>query len=70
MVYADEGSVYIWDGVTGATKYQASRGSRTIFDNPVIVDVDNDGHAEILLAMETPLGGADARVDCLQQSSG
>jgi hypothetical protein len=56
VVYADEGSVYIWDGVTGATKYQASRGSRTIFDNPVIVDVDNDGHAEILLSMETPLG--------------
>jgi hypothetical protein len=56
VVYADEGSVFIWDGVDGHLKYQAARGSRTIFDNPVIVDVDNNGHADILLAMESPLG--------------
>ena len=56
VVYADEGNVFIWDGLDGTVKYQASRGSRTIFDNPVIVDVDNNGHADILLAMESPLG--------------
>lgn len=56
VVYADEGSVFIWDGLTGSEKYRADRGSRTIFDNPVIVDVDNNGHADILLAMESPLG--------------
>lgn len=56
VVYADEGNVFIWDGITGSVKYQAARGSRTIFDNPVIVDVDNNGHADILLAMESPLG--------------
>ncbi|MBI5507490.1 MAG: choice-of-anchor D domain-containing protein [Deltaproteobacteria bacterium] len=56
VVHADEGDVWIWDGITGAVKYQAPRGSRTIIDNPVVVDVDNDNHAEILLALETPAG--------------
>jgi len=56
VVYADEGSVYIWDGLDGSLKYEAPRNSRTIVDNPVIVDVDNDGHADILLAMESAGG--------------
>ncbi|MCK5689184.1 VCBS repeat-containing protein, partial [Myxococcota bacterium] len=53
VVYADEGAVYIFDGLTGASKYEAPRSSRTITDNPVIVDVDNNGHADILLCMES-----------------
>ena len=57
VVYADEGNVYIWDGVSSAEKYRADRGSRTIVDNPVVADVDNDGHADILLSMESPVPG-------------
>jgi hypothetical protein len=57
VVYADEGNVYIWDGTNGGEKYRAERGSRTIVDNPVIADVDNDGHADIILSMESPIAG-------------
>jgi hypothetical protein len=59
VIHADEGTVWVWDGVTGAVKYQAPRGSRTIIDNPVVADVDNDNHAEILVSLETP-GGPSA----------
>ena len=54
VVYADEQYVYIWDGTNGFEKYRAPRGSRTIFDNPVVADIDNDNHADIVLAMESP----------------
>ncbi len=53
VLHADEGNVHMFDGVSGALKYQAPRSSRTIVDNPVVADVDNDNHADILLSMES-----------------
>ncbi len=57
VVHADENDVWVWNGTDGAVKYQADRTSRTIVDNPVVADVDNDGQADVLTVLEMPLPG-------------
>jgi len=50
VVYADEYTLWVYDGSTGAVVYQDSyHSSGTIFEYPVIADVDNDGNAEIVV---------------------
>ena len=49
VVYADENDVWIYDGSTGDVRLQETRHSNaTCSEYPVIADVDNDGHAEII----------------------
>jgi len=51
VVYADELVLYVYDGATGAVLMaEANHSSWTLFEYPVIVDVDADGEAEIILA--------------------
>ena len=50
MVYADETTFRIFDGTTGAILYEdATHGSHTRVEMPVIADVDNDGNSEIVI---------------------
>ncbi|HJN77132.1 MAG TPA: FG-GAP-like repeat-containing protein [Myxococcota bacterium] len=50
VVYADELVLYVYDGATGAVLMAEDRHSSwTLFEYPVIVDVDADGEAEIIL---------------------
>jgi hypothetical protein len=50
VVYIDEVQLVAYEGATGAIKYQSSNhASATMFDYPVIADVDGDGQAEILV---------------------
>ena len=48
-MYADETSLYAYDGKTGAVLLQVPRSSGTIIEYPVVADVDNDGSAEVLV---------------------
>ena len=48
-MYADETAFRIYDGKTGAVQLTIDRGSPTISEYPTVVDVDNDGSAEILV---------------------
>jgi hypothetical protein len=48
-MYADEQNFRIYDGLTGAVLLTQPRGSPTISEYPTVVDVDNDGSAEILI---------------------
>ena len=48
-LYADEQSLRVYDGKTGAVLLTRARFSPTISEYPVVVDVDNDGSAEILV---------------------
>jgi hypothetical protein len=49
VVYADENDVWVFDGATGAVKLQEpEHSSATCSEYPVVADVDNDGHAEIV----------------------
>jgi hypothetical protein len=50
VVFADEVAFYIFDGASGATLYREDRHTHgTALEYPVVVDVDNDGQAEIVL---------------------
>ncbi|WP_341502516.1 putative Ig domain-containing protein [Gallaecimonas sp. GXIMD4217] len=49
IVYADEVKLRIFDGPTGEVLYQVANTSDTTYELPVIVDADNDGHAEIVV---------------------
>lgn len=51
VVYADELTLWVFDGATGAVKFQLDdHASGTLYEYPLIVDVDNDGVTEIVLA--------------------
>lgn len=49
VVYADENSVWVFDGANGEPKLEETRhSSATCSEYPAIADVDGDGHAEII----------------------
>lgn len=50
VVYADESTLYVFDGATGEVVFDMPHFSNTVYEYPVIVDIDNDGHAEIVVA--------------------
>ncbi len=50
LVYADEIDLYLYDGPTGAVQWtQPDHASGTLYEYPVIADVDGDGNAEIIV---------------------
>ncbi len=50
VVYADEITLWVYDGATGAVKFiEDQHASGTLYEYPLIVDVDNDGQTEIVL---------------------
>jgi hypothetical protein len=49
VVYNDELKLRVFDGTTGAVLYERDNTSFTGLEYPVIVDVDNDGQAEIVV---------------------
>jgi hypothetical protein len=50
VVYIDEVSVHGYDGATGNEVFRSDEhGSNTLFDYPIIADVDGDGSAEIIV---------------------
>lgn len=51
LLFADEGDVYIFDGPTGELLYNDSdHASGTVWEYPVIADIDADGSAEVVVA--------------------
>lgn len=55
VVYHDTAHVYVWRG-DGTQVYLAPRTSSTLLETPVIADIDNDGHADLLITNEGLLG--------------
>ncbi|MFT3927276.1 MAG: VCBS repeat-containing protein [Myxococcales bacterium] len=51
VVYGDECYFRIYDGKNGDIHLAMPSMSRTIMENPVVADVDNDGNAEIVVVM-------------------
>ncbi|BCE00325.1 choice-of-anchor A family protein [Marinicellulosiphila megalodicopiae] len=49
VLYADEYNFYIFEGATGDVIYEQAKRTGTVLEYPVVADVDNDGHAEIVL---------------------
>src|SRR5205085_11574491 len=51
VVYADEQTLWVYDGGSGAVELALdSHSSGTLMEYPLIVDVDHDGAAEIVVA--------------------
>lgn len=50
VVYNDECYFHVYDGTTGRVYLALPSLSRTIDENPVVADLDNDGNAEIVFA--------------------
>lgn len=51
VVYADEVSVRVFNGLDGRVKLTSTdHSSYTLFETPVVADVDNDGEVEIIMA--------------------
>lgn len=51
VVYADELTLWVFDGPTGAVKLEeTNHASGTLLEYPVIADVDGDGSSEIVVA--------------------
>jgi len=50
VVYADEHNLYVYDGATGTVVLQdENHASGTLYEYPVIADVDGDGATEIII---------------------
>ena len=58
VVYADEKNINIYNGRDGSVKFTAARPSLTGFDVPVIADVDDDGHAEVVVVTDGNVNGS------------
>jgi len=51
VLYADEVSLRVFDGASGDVLYtDSNHSSATLWEYPVVADVDNDGSAEIVIA--------------------
>ncbi len=48
VVYSDELKLRIYDGPTGNVLFEACNTTATLIENPVVADVDNDGHADVV----------------------
>ena len=53
IVYSDERYHRIFRGMDGVVLFEAPGHSGTLMEQPIIVDVDNDGHVEIVFAVNT-----------------
>ncbi len=49
VVYGDEQYLRVYDGATGDERLLLLNNSRTGLEFPVVADIDNDGHAEMLV---------------------
>ena len=50
VVYADEVTLHIYDGETGVELWSTCNTSGTLWEYPLVADVDSDGHADLVVA--------------------
>lgn len=61
LLLNDFGNIYVYRGDNGGLIYTAARPSQTNLELPVVADVDNDGHAEIVVAIQTAGGSGGVK---------
>jgi hypothetical protein len=67
-IYADESSIFVFDGAEGSLLMTAPRSSATLIEYPVVADVDNDGSAEIIYVSNYSAGGSGPAVTVLRDA--
>lgn len=63
VIYSDEEYLRIFDGKTGNVLFQTCNTTGTLIEYPVIADVDNDGHADIVVVSNAYASG-NAEYQC------
>ena len=58
VVYADQQWLRVYDGPTGDVRFCLCNTSATLWEYPVVVDVDADGHAELVVASNDYASGS------------
>jgi len=56
VVYGDELTMHIYDGATGTELFGTCNTNGTLVEYPLIADVDNDGHADIVVVSNSYSG--------------
>ena len=56
VIYADERSLHIYAGVDGQELFTTCNTNGTLFEYPLVADVDSDGHADIVVASNSYSG--------------
>ncbi|MFZ9889086.1 MAG: FG-GAP repeat domain-containing protein, partial [Myxococcota bacterium] len=64
VTYSDETRVWVYNA-TGVKIYDAERGSVTMTETVAIADIDNDGHANVLVGSNEPQFGISYGLDAL-----
>src|SRR5262249_17764789 len=67
VAYSDEYHLRIYDGPTGKVLITMCNTTGTLIEYPLVADVDNDGHADIVV-VSNALGGITCPDDGSQQS--
>ncbi|MBK6519733.1 MAG: VCBS repeat-containing protein [Polyangiaceae bacterium] len=63
VVYGDQQRIRVYDGPTGAVLAEICNTTATLIENPVVADVDNDGHADIV-AISNAYASASPSIQC------
>ncbi|NUP11568.1 MAG: VCBS repeat-containing protein [Polyangiaceae bacterium] len=58
VVYGDQQRIRVYDGPTGDVLAEFCNTTATLIENPVVADVDNDGHADIVAVSNAYAAGS------------
>jgi hypothetical protein len=56
VVYADEVRLHVYDGETGEDLFNTCSTNGTLFEYPLVADIDRDGHADLILVSNSYSG--------------
>ncbi|OMH35344.1 putative Ig domain-containing protein [Motiliproteus sp. MSK22-1] len=70
ILYADETTFRIYDGETGNTRLEIPNPSGTLFEYPLVVDIDNDHQAEIILVSNNYAFSGTTGIRVFESASG
>ncbi|MFO0547076.1 MAG: VCBS repeat-containing protein [Polyangiaceae bacterium] len=63
VIYADQQRLRVYDGPTGDVLWDTCNTTATLIENPVVADVDNDGHADIV-AISNAYASGNPGIQC------
>jgi FG-GAP-like repeat len=64
VIYSDENRLRIYDGLTGVEKFNVCNITGTLIEYPLVADVDNDGHADIIVVSNAYAAPASPNYRC------
>jgi FG-GAP-like repeat len=68
-LYSDQQKLRIFNGPDGGVLFQTCNTTGTLVEYPIVVDVDNDGHAEMVV-VSNAYGAASPTIECANYDGG